>query len=304
VARLSRIVLYPAAAWAAWRLWGPEVQPRFRGIQERPVRLPGRSVFVGQREFFVREAGDPEAPPLVLLHGWNFDGEATFHAVVPELAERYRVVLVDLRGHGKSDRVRGRYDIEDSADELAGVITALGLRPAIVLGYSMGGFVAQALAMRHPGAVDGLILAATAARPIGRFRLLWRLSFWVGRAIARVSPTEGARVTLAYMKQRKAVAPRHERWLFEELMDRDPTLYYETGAAIWRFDSRDWVGRLRARTMVIVTAGDLIVDPKVQRELAGLVKDATVVELAGAGHEAIISHPAGFVAAIDRFVAG
>jgi 3-oxoadipate enol-lactonase len=302
--RPTRYLLYPLAAWAAWRLWGPEIPPRFRGIQERPARLPGRSVFVGHREFFVREAGDPAAPALVLVHGWNFDAEATFHAMVPLLADRYRVVLVDLRGHGKSDRIRGRYDIEDAADELAGVLAAVGVPPATVFGYSMGGFVAQALALRHPGAVTGLILAATAARPIGRLRPLWRALFWVGRAIARLSPSEGARVTLAYMRQRGAVAPPHERWLYEELMDRDATLYYETGAAIWRFDSRDWVGRLAVPTAVVVTGADLIVEPAVQRELAGLVRNAVVVELDSAGHEAVINRPAEMVAVIDRFLTG
>ena len=62
--------------------------------------VPGRSVFVGRHEFFVRELGDPEAPVLVLIHGWNFVGEMAFHKLAALLATRDRVVVPDLRNHG------------------------------------------------------------------------------------------------------------------------------------------------------------------------------------------------------------
>ena len=92
------------AGWLGWRLFGPEVPRRYQPPQVRPLRVPGRSVFVGEREFFVREVGSPAAQPLVLIHGWSLDAEMTYHRIVPELATRYRVVMPDLRNHGKSAR--------------------------------------------------------------------------------------------------------------------------------------------------------------------------------------------------------
>ena len=115
---IGRILGFVGLGWVVWRLLGPDLAPEYHGVQERPLKLPGRSVFVGPREFFVRESGPVDAPVVVLVHGWSFDGEMTYFRVIPQLAERYRVIVPDLRDHGKTDRIRGRFEIADLAEEL------------------------------------------------------------------------------------------------------------------------------------------------------------------------------------------
>ena len=85
----------------------------------------GRTVLVGRHELFVREAGPADGPPLVLIHGWVYDSVATWHRILPALAERRRVIAVDLRNHGRSERIRGAFTIEDLADQVAGVLLPL-----------------------------------------------------------------------------------------------------------------------------------------------------------------------------------
>ena len=85
-------------------------------------------------------------------------------------------------------------------------------------------------------------------------------------------------------------------------MDRDPTLYYEAGAAVWRFDSRSWVGRLDCPVVVVVTTDDRLVPPRAQYELASLLPEAAVHEVLGAGHEAILTRPEEFIDVIETFV--
>ena len=186
---IKRAVSLAGLSWLAWRAFGPEIPRRMHSDQRRPLRIPGRTVFVGEREFFVRETGPEGATPLVLLHGWSFDGEMTFFNVIERFAERFRVVVPDHRGHGKSDWIRGRYEIADVADDVAGVLQALDISNAVVLGYSMGGMVAQELAHRHPSLVDRLVLAATAARPV-RADMAFRLAVVATRAVARISRKE------------------------------------------------------------------------------------------------------------------
>ncbi|MDJ0925293.1 MAG: alpha/beta fold hydrolase, partial [Acidimicrobiia bacterium] len=148
--RALRWLGYGAAGWLAWRVLGPEPAPHFGPPQTNPLSLPGRTVIVGENELFVRQTGDPGAPRLVLIHGWNLDGAMTFHRVIPLLAERYRVIVPDLRNHGRSEWVRGRVEIADLADDVAGLLDAIGVSGATMLGYSMGGMVVQELARRHP----------------------------------------------------------------------------------------------------------------------------------------------------------
>lgn len=98
--------------------------------------------------------------PLVLIAGLGYDGWQ-WHRMLPGLAERFRVVVFDNRGAGRSSKPAGPYTAQLLADDTAALITALGLGPAHVLGHSMGGFVAQALALSRPDLVNKLILAAT-----------------------------------------------------------------------------------------------------------------------------------------------
>ena len=303
IRRTARALWYGFLAWMAWRLLGPEIPPRFHGIQRRPSRVTGRTVIVGEHEFLVRELGDPAAPPLVLVHGWSFDSLMTFFRVLPRLSQHYRVIVPDHRNHGKSDRIRDRFDIEDLADELAGILDAIGVEgPVSLFGYSMGGMAAQAFARRYPGRVRSLILAATAAYPIDRHRGAVRVAFWLGRAAARLSKKESAMVTYRLLVSQGIIAIEHGRWLWENLMNRDPTLYYESGAAVWRFDSRPWVGTLDVPIMVIILSDDKVVPARTQYQLASYLPEARIHEMFGSGHEAILSRADEFVDAIEAFV--
>ena len=288
--------------WLVWRLFGPDREPGYQGPQVRPIRVPGRTVFFDEREFFVREVGPEDGPPLVLAHGWSFDGEMNFFTIIPELSQRYRVIVPDHRNHGKSDRIRGPFDIEDLATALGGILTALGYDRVNLLGYSMGGMAAQIFAHQHPERVDHLILAGTAAYPIDRFRILARVAFWLARAFARVSKKEAAMFTYRYLIRHGVIDDSAQRWMWAALLNRDPTLFYESGNAALRFDARSWVGEISVPTMVIIPEKDEVVPTRAQRDLAARLDDPTVVEIEAVGHESVLSHPEAYIKAIDAFL--
>lgn len=299
--RLGVTVRRLAKLWVLWRLLGPHPGPRFPATRERPDAPSGRTVAAGGHEFLVREAGPPGAPPVVLIHGWAYDSLATWHRVIPLLAEDLRVIAVDLRAHGKSDRVRERFEIEDLADDVEAVLDALGVGRVAVVGYSMGGMVAQALTRRHPARVERLVLGATAARPWPRRGLVVGLLL-AARALARLDPTALPRVLHRYLVGRGAVPPEHSGWLWETLLDRDTDLHHEAGFAIARFDARPWVGRLAVPTLCLIPTRDQLVPPGRQRDTAALIPGAQVTEIEGARHEAIFTHAGEIAAAVLAFL--
>ena len=300
---LKRTLLWLGLGWLGWRLFGPDPVPRTVGEQRRPLKVPGRSVFVGRHEFFVRELGDPGAPVLVLIHGWNFDGEMAFHKLAPILADRYRVVVPDLRNHGKSDRIRGRFEIADLAEEVDAIIDALGIdKPVAVLGYSMGGMVAQELALRHPESISALILGATAARPMHALRPVSFLLFRITRAIARISRAEAVWASFLVLRRNGLIGAEDEAWMWDSLLARDANLYHEAAYAIWRFDTRDRIGGLTVPTMVVIPQRDTVVRVSTQEELASLIPEAPVVRLPNLGHESILADPEGFAGAVFDFL--
>lgn len=101
-----------------------------------------------------------EGPPVLLVPGLGAT-HLSFAGVAPRLAERRRVIAVDLRGVGRSDPSARGYSMEAWADDLAGLLEQVGGGPAHVVGSSLGGCVALALADRHPALVRSLVLAAT-----------------------------------------------------------------------------------------------------------------------------------------------
>jgi len=290
-------------AWLAWRMFGREVAPKVSGGQERPAGPQGRTVIAGRQEFFVREAGPQGAPPLVLLHGWLYDGHATWHRVLPLLAASHRVYVVDLRNHGKSDRIRDRFEIADAADDVARVLDVLGLGAVPVAGYSMGGMVAQELALRHPGRVTRLVLAATAAYPVPRSRTFTVPLFVLGRALGRIDRTLLPRIAYHYLIFTKVIPREHSAWLWQVLLDRDTDLYYEGGFAILRFDTRDRVGAITIPTLCIVPTEDQLIPARQQYDTAERIRGSALVEIVGARHEAVLSHGDDIAKAILEFVA-
>ncbi len=274
-------------------------RPRSYGPQVHPLPVPGRTVFVGNNEFLVREAGLPDAPPIVLIHGWVYDSIETFNRLVPLLVDRFRVIMIDQRNHGGSSRLHEDYEIETVADETAAVMDRLDATQATVFGYSMGGMVAQALARRHPGHVRRMVLAATAAKPMRR-PLVDAVAMVLLRPFWKIGLLEGARMSHRVLRTAGAFGPEHDRWLWDVMLARNPELNMRALGAIKRFDSRKWVGQLTAEAMVIIPTRDQIIRPSIQYELAGLIRKPVVVEL-DARHEAIFTHAERIADAVVEF---
>ena len=293
-------------AWMVWKLFGPEITPKFTPGQRHPLRLPGRTLFVGDTEFFVREAGSEDKPPLVLVHGWGDHSLVIYSKMIPLLAEHFRVIAVDNRNAGMSEHLRGRMEIETMADDIAGIIEQLDLGPVSVFGYSMGGMISQELAYRHPHLVRHLMLGGTGGYigapngiPIPALQVL----NVIARAGERISRGEVSAVRTRYLEAVGAVAPEHARWFWTQSINRDPELYWESGWAIARFDSREWLARLPHPALVIITCVDQLMPPKAQYDLAARLTDVTTVELHDARHEGPLTHPERFSQAIIDFVA-
>lgn len=121
-----------------------------------PTTAKARDRLTDRIRLFHTDLGVSPAPALLLVHGWGGDGrEWSPHAET--LADRFRVVVPDLRGHGRSEvPLTGNTPVE-MADDLAALTEALGTGPVIAVGHSMGGQVVNLLAVRHPHAVRSVI---------------------------------------------------------------------------------------------------------------------------------------------------
>ena len=271
--------------------------PRAARVLSAPVPPlplpPGRTVLVPDRgELFVRDSGG-DGQPVLLVHGWMFPSDLNWlHAYAPLAAAGHRVLAMDLRGHGRGLRSGEPFSLVDCADDAAGVLEALGLPAALVVGYSMGGPVTQLLARRHPERVAGFVLCATAldwSDP--RQKLFWRTMGGL-RLLLGLFP-RGAWQT----GMRLAGAPSKEiDWVASELSRGSARDLAEAGRELGRFDSSGWVAELPQPRSVIVMTQDRLVPPRKQQALAHALSVPPV--LLDADHDACSTQQRLFVATL------
>lgn len=221
-----------------------------------------------------------------MLHGLGATGGLNWAGSQQFLADRFRTVTIDHRGHGRGIRTRD-FRLEDCADDAAACIQALGLDRPIVVGYSMGGPIASLLWRRHPHLVGGLVFCATSRNfrgspgeklTFGAMGLVGMSPVAVPRPLIR---TLGA--ALGALPVPNIGMAGDIRWAVEEMAGSDPRSIIQAAAAIGRFDSSAWIDQVDVPTSVVVTTCDQVVPPLRQLRLARAIPHATVHSV-DAGH--------------------
>ena len=302
-----------AAVWAASR---PRPVPREPSAPEPPPGLPeGRIVHVpGHGEFFLRQAGDPTAPPVVLLHGWMFPADLNWSTCYGPLSRVAHVIAMDHRGHGRGPRPSTPFRLTDVADDVAAVLKHLGVEPAVAVGYSMGGPVAQLLWRRHPEAVRGMVLCATSAswtasprmrwgwRAMGALQVMLRLvprPWWERLYLAQARGELPIKISQMVGPDTPEEVVDRLPWVIAELDRGSAEDIAEAGRELGRYDAREWVQAVDVPTAVIITTRDSLVPPDAQWDLARRVPGATVYEVDG-DHDAVVAKQADFNTALSQ----
>jgi len=245
------------------------------------------------------EWGDAAAPPLVLLHG-GLDNARGWDELARPLAEDWRVLALDLRGHGGGPPARVPYRLEDCADDVAAAVDAMDVGPVIVAGYSMGGMVAQAFWHRRPELTAGLVLCATARNVSGSFLeqlTAMTMPFVVGAVgwIPPVFPLSADLVGARLLGD--SLDPRVRRAVLDRMRRMPLVTALAAMQAVCHFSSHRWIGGVDVPSAVLVTRHDRVVPPSRQMRLARALPGAEVVEVDG-DHDVFVDAPGAFAHAL------
>ncbi len=263
--------------------------------QTRLVELPGRGVTR------VWECAGPlGAPALMLIHGVTFTAELNWGKIFAPLSRHFRVVAIDLRGHGDGISAGSRFRLEDCADDIAALAEVLGLGRFVAVGYSMGGMIAQLAWRRHPGMISGLVLCSTARNVLGSpAEQLAALALPSAAAAIRWNPlfqpvsAEALGLTLLGPVDDPATA----RWARAQLRRTSLGTALSAVQAVCEFTSHSWIGQIDVPTAVVVTTRDHVVPTSRQRKLAAAIPGASIHEV-NADHAVCITAPQAFAQAL------
>jgi pimeloyl-ACP methyl ester carboxylesterase len=266
----------------------------------RPV-LP--KVRVGDIEMFYVEVGTGE--PLVLVMGFGGDHLA-WGLQIPAFAATYRVIAFDNRGAGQSSAPDVAYSTPMMADDTVRLMDALGIDRAHVCGVSMGGMIAQEIALRHPARVRTLQLHATLGRSDAYMQRL--VEAW--RPVRRtVSREEWMRTMTLWLFAPCTFGERPE---FVELVVQNALMnphpqsltgFIRQGDAVRAHDALDRLHMLRCPTLISVAEHDILVPPRFSQEITRHLPSAEFKTLADAAHGYFWERPDAFNAMCLDFLA-
>jgi 3-oxoadipate enol-lactonase len=242
--------------------------------------------------------------PVVFLNGLAGD-HLYWSGQVRAFAGRFRCLALDNRDAGQSDYAPAAYAIADLADDVAALLAALGLPPAHVVGLSLGGMIAQELALRHPERVRGLFLAGTLARADDWFRATLATYGHIRRQVAD-TPAFFEALLPWLVSHRFFEAATKVEWL-RALLRTGPYPqridgFFRQFAAMERHDALERLPRVACPVLVAVGEDDLIVPPRYSREIAARLPQARLELLGGVGHAPPIEDPRTFNRLLAAFL--
>jgi 3-oxoadipate enol-lactonase len=251
-------------------------------------------------ELFFTDSGGPGAP-VVLVHAIGCD-HRMWDDLRERLAKAYRVIAIDVRGHGRTPVAPRPFTLADMADDVVALLDRLGTSRAHWVGLSMGGMIGQAFALRHPGRLDRLVLSNTTSSYGPEGRAMWQ-------ARAKMVQEGG----LAAIKDMVAM-----RYFSDEFRTRDPGAvatvmrrFMETPAegylgccdAIANLDFSHDLARIRSKTLVIAGGADAGTPPAMSEAIAAKIPGAKVAVIPGAAHLSCEEKPEEFARLVEEFLA-
>jgi 3-oxoadipate enol-lactonase len=259
------------------------------------VELPGRGV---TRVW--EHPGPPGAPTLMLVHGVTLTAALNWSGALESLSGKFRILAMDLCGHGESFGPVGPFSLEDCADDLAQLARIRGVDQLVAVGYSMGGLIAQLLYRRHRNLVTGLALCGTARNFRGSpFEKMAAMMWPVTMATLRWNPLYRAFGAQALGPALVGWVPDQQTRQWARAQMRQTSLETAMSAihAASDFTSHDWVAGIDVPTAVVVPTHDRVVHPKRQLKLAAAIPGAAVYECDG-NHGVFLNDPGTFASVL------
>ncbi|MFB3819679.1 MAG: 3-oxoadipate enol-lactonase [Candidatus Methylomirabilales bacterium] len=243
----------------------------------------------------------PASAPVVTLGHSLATSLSMWEPQVQALADRFRVLRYDARGHGGTDAPPGPYSLELLAEDASALLRALGVDRTHFVGLSLGGMIGQQLALSHPEQIRSLVLCDTASRMSPEARATWddRIRTTERQGMeAHVEPTLGRWLTPPFRERRPEVVER----IRGLIRATSPAGYIGCCHAIKALDLAERLHDIRRPTLIIVGEEDPGTPVAASRVIHERIRDSQMVILPGASHLSNLEQPEAFNQALLAFL--
>lgn len=244
--------------------------------------------------------GQPHAPAVVLLHSLATHSEI-WRPQLAVWAGMFRVICIDLAGHGASPADHGLSNLAEHAALVEQVLDTLAIPRAALVGLSLGGMVAQALALRSPARVRALALAHTSAQTTPAVHEIWqqRLAQFEQHGLEpQVQPTLARWFTPGFVD----ASPMTMDWVAQQIRSTTTAGYATAIRAIQGLNHLDRLAEIKAPTLIVAGDSDTAVPPQLASAMAARLPHAGLLVLKDAGHIGNVQQAHAFTESVGRFL--
>jgi 3-oxoadipate enol-lactonase len=238
-----------------------------------------------------------QGEPLLLIHGAGVS-HREFQPQYEALGAKFRLILPDVRGHGESGQMPTPYTIKQFADDMIALLNYLGFDKAFVLGHSMGGGIAQQIAVGYPERVPALVLAET-AYGFGRHSII-RFLLAINGGIVRLLGMK----RMVDLSVRQLAQTEEARKLLRETFQpqlANPANFWNVYGALTTFDGREQLKRIQCPTLILIADRNRISHGS-GRTMAALIPNAALKMISNAGHGLNWDNPEAFNQTVIEFL--
>lgn len=251
-------------------------------------------ITVGQRRICYDLLGPEGAPVVCLAHALSADSGVWSEQAPALLAQGWRVLRIDMRGHGGSDPTDGGYAMADLAGDVVLVLDVLGLDRVHFVGLSIGGMIGQTLGVAHGDRLSSLMLCGTSPKAVPGGLEMWDARFAAIRAAGSVEPLAEDTMRRWFTEAFRPRRPDRWRLIHDTIASTTPAGYLGGARAIIDFDVLAQLPGVKTPTLVVCGDDDPGTPAEGNRRIAALIPGARYQEIANARHIPMMEHPETF----------
>ncbi|MFX1312102.1 MAG: alpha/beta fold hydrolase [Promethearchaeota archaeon] len=251
-----------------------------------------------------------EGEPIILIHGFS-DRKEHWRAQIDDLSKNFKVIRMDNRGAGKSDRPNGSYSMEIYADDIHGLLNHLNIKKIHIIGHSLGGMIVQNFALKYPKRINKIVLINTIAGITPpEVSPDQGIEYYTNNAIAELNQIKKDPLKVFIIKAKKSYSrefwkemmknPKnkfHNIWSVEDLV-KEKTFYGPTeidllhqAEALKTHNTYDRLHEIKKKTLIIAADKDKTCPMIMNKKIHELLPNSKFIVIENAGHQSILEYP-------------
>ncbi|MDA2969718.1 MAG: alpha/beta hydrolase [Actinomycetota bacterium] len=274
--------------------------------QLHPVKIPGRTVFIREKEYLIRENYIEEKTPIIFLHSWGSDSLGSWFKILPAIKKKSSFIAIDLRNHGKSDSSWKRWNVEENADIVISILKTLNINKCHLVGWSMGSAVALAVAKKEKTLVDKLVLITPFSwlgGAVYKDKTPFKLFISFIRIRERLFPNLNPQSKFSYLMKSSSINDEYSEWAWNNLhKSKDDFIYADGGRFVVPYDAREWINQIENKCLVITGGKDRLVPEETSNEVVTRLKNVITKNFSDAGHSIPWTHDKELLDELSNFL--